>query len=155
MLKIRLLNALQLQPSLSNEERSVRGDGHAPVALKCNVRRAVQRMGNDPRNRRKFTGASEKGGSKRSSVHLSTTVTKSWTPAHRQVKHRGEGEGGKSGTCRKIDVQVWIDWDCVCRNVIFFFFYLEMSPTWCGKNVIVWKQRQEERLWPTVRQMSK
>lgn len=61
MLKIRLLNALQLQPSLSNEERSVRGDGHAPVALKCNVRRAVQRLGNDPRNRRKFTGSLRKG----------------------------------------------------------------------------------------------
>lgn len=119
VLKIRLLNALQLQNSLSNEDWSVHEDGHAPVALKCNVSCTVQRLGNDPRNKRKFAGTSEKGGPKRSSVHLSATVTKSWTPANRQVKHGGEGEGGISGACRKMEVQARIGWDCVWRNVIF------------------------------------
>lgn len=105
--------------TLSNEDWNIHGEGYAPVSLKCNIRRMVQRPRNDPRNKRKFAGNSEKGGSKRSSVHLSATVTKFWTSAYMQVKHRGEGEWRISGACRKMDVQARIGWVCMWRNLIF------------------------------------
>lgn len=105
--------------TLSNEDWNIHREGHAPVSLKCNIRRMVQRPRNDPRNEKKFAGNSEKGGSKRSSVHLSATVTKFWTSAYMQVKDRGEGEWRISGACRKMDVQARIGWVCMRRNLIF------------------------------------
>lgn len=66
----------------------------------------------------------ESEGQEGSSVHSSATVTKSWTPAH----------------LRQLNTE-----ERVTEGFLIWFFYLEMSPTWCGNSWNVAKETSEPR----------